>query len=169
MNEQTEARATVADIIRANIREDRIRPRQFEKVTIQVFAKDDGKKAMVIKLPKDILFEVQLNYASVNKAVKQKFSSYHIIVFVRDFGLDGGNEAPTAPHEQYKTMLRNVCFPFLVTGTRTDVYTHDSEVVNVLLERKSQFKPIEMEMIGLVLERLYGKSFAVAVNQNGLN
>jgi hypothetical protein len=167
MSQQTEAEANISDIIRKNIKDSKIRPRQFEKVTIQTFVGDDGRKAMLVKLPKDLLMATQLSYAGVIKAAKQQFSDYYIM-FARDFELDGRNEAPTTPQERYRIMLCNLCFPFLPTGTRTDC-TPGREVVNVLLEKRCSLKPSEMEMIASTLKGLYRKDYAVAVNQHTRN
>lgn len=153
-------------MIRKCTREMGIEQGQFGKVRIQTIICKNGKKVLAVKLPQEILRATQQNYGNVVKAVGQHFSDYFVI-FIRNFEADGGTGNGFEDRE--RNWLANACFPFLLTGTRTDVRSVSEHTVNVLLEKRTSFSKAEMEMIGAALSSLLGRSYVVGINHHTRN
>ncbi|ADM12565.2 uncharacterized protein Eint_110650 [Encephalitozoon intestinalis ATCC 50506] len=170
MSTQTEAEANISEIIKKYTKDISVRPELFGKIAIQIIICDGGEKVMVVKVPKSILHGVQMNYSNIIKAAKQQFHDYYII-FIRNFEIESDvpEGAHCKPKEIEKEWLANACFPFLLTGTRTDVRGVDDMVVNVLLERRTSFSRAEMDTIGAGLNKLLGKNYIVDVNHHTKN
>lgn len=169
MGDQTEAEISISKIIKKSIR-GAVDPELFEKVAIQIVICDRDRKVMAVKLPKDLLDATQMNYSNVMKAARQQFHDYFII-FIRNFEAETSNggviKRPFV--EKEANWLANVCFPFLLTGLRTDVRSVNESVVNVLLEKRASFNRNEMEMIGAALGGLLGRNYVVSVNHHTRN
>lgn len=167
MSTQTEAEMSISEIVRKHMKGASVAPEQFGKISIQILICDGGEKVMAVKVPKEILHGVQMDYANIMKAAKQQFHDY-FIVFIRNFEAD--SRGPKPSHEEVeRTWMANACFPFLLTGIRTDVRGVDDTVVNVLLERRASFSRAEMDTIGVVLGGLLGKRYVVDANQHTRN
>ncbi|CAD25988.2 40S RIBOSOMAL PROTEIN S7 [Encephalitozoon cuniculi GB-M1] len=170
MSTQTEAEMSIAGIIRKHAKDISAPPEVFDKISIQIIICDGGEKIMVVKVPRSILHGVQMNYSNIIKAAKQQFHDYYIM-FVRNFEAEGGGKTMTKrkAKEVEEVWLANACFPFLLTGTRTDVRGVDDMVVNVLLERRTSLSRAEMDAIGAALHGLLGKNYIVDVNHHTKN
>lgn len=164
---QTEAEVNVSETIKKYIKDTSVGPELFKKISIQTIICNNGKKVLAVKLHKDILCVTQLNYNVIVKAIKQKFSDYFVI-FIRNFDIE-----PTSKNvhfeEKEDNWLANACFPFLLTGLRTDVRSVDDSVTNVLLEKRTSFTNMEMEILGIALSELLGRNYVVGVNHHTKN
>ncbi|AFM99340.1 hypothetical protein KMI_12g18640 [Encephalitozoon hellem] len=169
MSTQTEAEVNISEIIRKHAKDISAPSEMFGKIAIQIIICDNGEKVMAVKVPKSILPGVQMNYTNIMKAAKQQFHDYYII-FIRNFEIESHEDGrPASRSTIEKTWLANACFPFLLTGTRTDVRGVNDMVVNVLLERRTSFSRSEMDAIGAGLNGLLGKNYIVDVNHHTKN
>lgn len=166
MSTQTEAETSVAEIVRKYTRDCQLDAQLYGRISIQTIICENEKKVMAVKLPRAVLHAAQQNYSSIIKAAKQQFHDY-LIVFVRNFDVEEGGA--TKLQERETSWLANVCFPFLLTGLRTDVRGVDDSVVNVLLEKRASFSKAEMEMLGSALGKMLGRNYAVGVNHHTKN
>lgn len=169
MSTQTEAEVNISEIIRKHAKDISVPSEMFSRIAIQIVICDSGEKVMAVKVPKSILSGVQMNYANIIKAAKQQFHDYYII-FIRNFEIEAqedGNGVTKSMIE--RAWLANACFPFLLTGIRTDVRGVNDVVINVLLERRTSFSRSEMDVIGAGLNGLLGKNYIVDVNHHTKN
>ncbi|KAM0671738.1 hypothetical protein CWI42_120660 [Ordospora colligata] len=170
MSKQTETEAKVAEIVKKQIGNTGIKQELFERISIQTVVCDGGENVLVVKVPKVILQGVHMSYGNVVKAIKQQFHDY-FIMFIRSFEAEreNGEAIKQGYSERESNWIANACFPYLLTGVRTDVYSINESVTNILLEARTAFSKAEMDIIGVVLSELLKKRCVVDVNHHTKN
>lgn len=161
MSNQTETEKQISEIIKKMIPD--LNSNIYSQINIQTFIRDNKRKCMAVKVPKEILDRTQLKYGSIIKMIRQRFEDYYIIM------VENIKKELPCSWDEAKKIFKGACYPYAINGIRTDVINSEEEIVNVLLDKKCNFSVDEFKMIEAAITGLVGKKVNVTVNHHTLN
>lgn len=161
MSNQTETEKQISEIIKKIVPD--LSMDTYSQINIQTFIRDNKRKCMAVKVPKEILNKAQAKYGSIIKMIRQRFEDYYIIMVE--------NIKKDYPYswDEAKKIFKGACYPYVINGIRTDVISPEEEIINVLLDKKCTFSIDEFRMIEAAIAGLVGKKVNVTVNHHTLN